>query len=140
LPPPRSAAPPSSPRISLGRAQQRAPWRTEDTAAARAKLAEAERQLDAGHTGSSVFFASRARRVASEVIAEAAEVERQANAFFIDAPRVKLRSGPSMQHRVVEVLTSATPVFPQQHEGEWLLVRTLDGPVGWIHASLVRRR
>jgi SH3-like domain-containing protein len=78
--------------------------------------------------------------VASEVIAEAAELERQANAFLIDAPRVNLRSGPSTQHRVVEVLTKATPVFPKQNEGEWLLVRTLDGPAGWIHASLVRRR
>ena len=126
-------------RIAVGRAQRRAPWRTDDIAEARLKLEEAERQLQAGHSGSAVFFASRAGRVASDLNAEAAEVERHGETLFVDAPRVNLRSGPSTDHRVVVVLGAATPVFPQRFEGEWLLVRTVTGPVGWVHSTLVRR-
>ncbi len=127
-------------RISLERAQWRAPWRTEDADRARLKLVDAEHQLDAGHIDSAALFAARAARVASDLDAEAAEVERNADADFVDAPRVNLRAGPSTAHRVVEVLIAATPVFSERLDGEWLLVRTVTGRVGWIHGTLVRRQ
>jgi hypothetical protein len=127
-------------RISLESAHRRAPWRTDDANRARSKLAAAERQLDAGHNGSAIFFAARAGRVASDLDAEAAEIERGADADFVDAPRVNLRAGPSTGHRVVEVLIATTPIFSGRLDGDWLLVRTLTGRVGWIHGSLVRRR
>jgi len=31
-------------------------------------------------------------------------------------------------------------VFPEGDTGEWVLVRTVSGKVGWIHASLLRGR
>ncbi|MBW2268864.1 MAG: SH3 domain-containing protein [Deltaproteobacteria bacterium] len=127
-------------RIAVERANRRAAWRANDTAQARSKLAEAERQLEAGLIGVAVFFASRAARLASDIDAEATEVERHANARFVDAPRVNLRAGPSTTYRVIDVLTAATPVFPERLEGEWMLVRAVNGPVGWVHTALVRQR
>lgn len=124
-------------RIAVDRAAQAAPWREQDIDEARAKLGEAERQLRTGHSGSALFFASRAARIAEELNAEAAQVSRLPGARFIDANRANLRSGPSTRDEVVSVLSQATPVFPERSEGSWLLVRTPTGPVGWVHDSVL---
>lgn len=127
-------------RIAVERAQRRAPWRVTDAEEARTKVTEAERQLQAGHSGSAVFFASRASRIAANLDAEANQVESNPTTRFVRSTRVNLRSGPSVDNRVVDVLTESMPVFPERREGEWLLVRTVNGPVGWIHTSLLRPR
>jgi hypothetical protein len=127
-------------RIAVERAGRRAPWRAADAEEARAKVAEAERQLEAGHTGSAVFFASRALRIAANLDAEASQVERHATTRFVRGSHVNLRSGPSTRHLVVDVLSESMPVFPERSDGQWVLVRTVNGPVGWIHTSLLRPR
>lgn len=127
-------------RISVARAAKRAPWRRAETTRAAEKLGEAERQLGAGHVASAVFFASRAARIAGGVNDEAHEVERHSETRFVLAKRVNLRSGPSTEHPVVEVLTPSTPVFPEGNQGNWALVRTVAGPIGWVHTSLLRER
>ena len=127
-------------RIQVGRAAQRAPWRDDAIAEARGKLDEAGRQLDAGHTGSAIFFVSRASRIASTLLAEADRVGRSAGRRFVKGDRVNLRAEPSAESEVLAVLAGQLPVFPESTFGEWSLVRTASGQVGWIHASLLRAR
>lgn len=127
-------------RIAVERAGRVAPWREGEAAEARRKLEDAEVQLQEGHPGSAVFFASRARRIADTLNDEARRVESAADARFIHARRVNLRAGPSTEARVLTVLPEATPVFPEHRQGAWLLVRTSAGHVGWVHGSLVRGR
>lgn len=127
-------------RIAIERAARLAPWRGDDIERARAKIAEAERQLRAGHSGSALFFASRADRIAEALSEEAEQVARVPAARFIGASRANLRSGPSKHERVLTVLPTSTPVFPERSEDGWLLVRTPSGPVGWVHDSVLAAR
>jgi hypothetical protein len=127
-------------RIAVERAARLAPWRADDLEQARLKLAEAERQLRAGHSGSALFFASRADRIAVALREEAEEVARFPGARFIGATRANLRSGPSTGNHIVSVLRKSTPVLPERSEGSWLLVRTPSGPVGWVHDSVLVAR
>jgi hypothetical protein len=127
-------------RIEVDRAGRNIVWRPERMREAHAKLDEAERQLQAGHAGSSVFFASRAQRIAQNLNDEALKLARDDSARFVKTERANLRTGPSTEHDVVETLEEATPVFAERQRGDWVLVRTLGGPVGWIHTSLLRPR
>jgi hypothetical protein len=125
-------------RIALERASEGVPWRTEEAAEARGKLDEAESQLHANHLGTAIFFASRARRIADTLNEEALRVAREDSTRYIRARRVNLRGGPSTDHAILDVLRISTPVFPERHEGHWMLVRTLAGQVGWIHGQLLQ--
>ena len=127
-------------RIAVQRATDTVHWRPEQLEEARDKLEEAERQLQARRSGGAVFFASRARRIADGLNEEARQVAGNRSTRFIGAKPANLRMGPSTQRRVVAVLPRETPVFPQREQGRWVLVRTLAGPVGWLHASLLRPR
>jgi hypothetical protein len=125
-------------RIELARAAKRAPWRAAEAEEARSKLDEADRELAAGHVGSALFFVSRASRIAKGLLAEADLVARTRGTRRVDGSRVNLRADASTESAVLAVLPSALPVFPELEEGEWVLVRTALGQVGWIHASLLR--
>jgi hypothetical protein len=127
-------------RIAVERASQGVAWRPAEVREARAKLEEAERQLEAGHSGSAVFFASRARRIAETLSEEADQIAQHASTRFVRARRVNLRAGPSTDTQVIGVLYEATPVFLERREGDWVLVRTAAGPVGWVHDSLLGPR
>jgi hypothetical protein len=127
-------------RISVERARASAPWRRAELDATIDKLDEAERQFQAGHAGSAVFFASRAKRVADALAEEAHRVTAAEDTHVITSPRVNLRSGPSTDAEVLAVLPAQTPVLPQRSEGGWVLVRTPDGAAGWVHASLLEPR
>jgi hypothetical protein len=124
-------------RIAVERAGQSIPWRPDEVREARAKLEEAERQLEAGHSGSAVFFASRARRIAETLSEEADQIAQHASTRFVRVQRVNLRAGPSIDTRVIGVLDKATPVFLERRDGDWVLVRTAAGPVGWVHDLLL---
>jgi hypothetical protein len=125
-------------RIAVERASREVPWRGKRVVEAQQKLEEAERQFQAGHTGSAVFFASRARRIAEALIDEAKRVANTPGTRFVNGRRVNLRAGPSKEDRVLLVLVGSTPVFPEREHGEWVLVLTPSGQVGWIHGSLLR--
>jgi hypothetical protein len=127
-------------RIAVERAARAARWRPEQVQEARAKLEEAELQLQEGRSGSAVFFASRARRIAETLNEEAEQVARHASTRFVNTKLVNLRSGPSTDHPVVDTLGEASPVFPERQKGEWVLVRTLAGSAGWVHGSLLTPR
>jgi hypothetical protein len=127
-------------RIEVDRARKRAPWRADVVAEARGKLDEAERELAAGHIGSAVFFVSRASRIAATLLAEAELASKTPTTRYVKGGRVNLRSEPTTESQVVAVLPVELPVFPELDAGEWVLVRTVSGKVGWVHASLLRGR
>jgi hypothetical protein len=127
-------------RIELTRAAKRAPWRAAEAEEARRKLDEADQELAAGHVGSALFFVSRSSRIAKGLLAEADRVARTQGTRRVDGSRVNLRAEASTESAVVAVLPVALPVFPELEEGEWVLVRTALGQVGWIHTSLLRAR
>lgn len=124
-------------RIRVERAARNAPWRVQEAAEARAKLAEAERQLAAQHIGSTIFFVSRARRIADSLDAEAERVRETRNVTFVRGNRVNLRQAPSQQSSVVSTLPARLPVFVEGAVGDWSLVRTATGQVGFVYTSLL---
>lgn len=125
--------------IALDRVERKVPWRADQVAEARSKLAEANRQLDLGHVGSAVFFASRAKRITESLLDESHQVEQWPDRRLIEGgDLVNLRAGPSLDYRVLDRLASGTPVFPERSDGDWRLVRTPTGQVGWVHRSLLR--
>jgi hypothetical protein len=125
-------------RIEVGRAAKRAPWRADAVAEAQDKLAEADRQLGAGHIGSAIFFVSRASRIAATLVGEADLVKKAPVTRYVKGSRVNLRSEPNTESPVLAVLPPELPVFPEGHDGEWVLVRTVSGNVGWVHATLLQ--
>jgi hypothetical protein len=124
-------------RIGLDRVHTRVPWRSERLDEAYAKLREAEHQLEVGHLGAAIFFASRAERITESLLLEAEQVSRWDGRRVIRASRVNLRAGPSQESKVVQVLSHDTPVYPERSLEMWQLVRTPDGRVGWVHGSLL---
>jgi hypothetical protein len=127
-------------RISVERAGESAAWRRSQLEEARAKLEEAERQIQAGHSSAAFYFASRARRIADTLNQEARRVAESPGAKLVDRPQVNLRAGPSDDEPILGVITAATPVFPEQRKRSWWLVRTPSGQLGWVHTSLLRDR
>jgi Bacterial SH3 domain len=127
-------------RINIDRAAERAPWRADAVEEARHELEEAERQLGAGHVGSAVFLVSRAGRIAQTLVAESALVAQAGTTRYVRGARVNLRAEPSIDAEVVAVLPRELPVFPEAESGDWLLVRTVTGKVGWVHAPLLGER
>ena len=124
-------------RIGLERVSPTVSWREDSVTDARSKIAEASRQLDAGHVGAAVFFASRAQRITDTLRAEAQLVSAWPVRRWSRGSRVHMRAGPSTRHQVVDVLIDRTPVYPERSMSGWTLVRTPDGRVGWVHDSLL---
>jgi hypothetical protein len=125
-------------RIQVERTAKGAPWRASLLGEAEERLEEAERLVEAENFGAAVFFASRAGRIARNAMEEARRAESEPGARTIDGRRVNLREGPSTDHAVLTVLLLGTPVFPEDEEEDWILVRTPDGFAGWVHRSLIR--
>lgn len=124
-------------RIEVEHAARRAPWRVAEAAEARAKLTEAERQLAAQHVDSTVFFVSRARRIAEALTSEADRVKSDPGTAFVRGSRVNLRSAPSRDAKIVTTLAARLPVFVEAREGDWALVRTTTGHVGFVFGRLL---
>lgn len=127
-------------RIQVDRAAKQVPWRSDLVAEARQKLEEADRQLGEGRVAAAIFFASRASRIAANVVAEGQRTERNSGTQYVRSAHANLRALPAPDAKVVSVLPSGLPVFPEETRGEWVLVRTVSGQVGWINSSLVRGR
>jgi hypothetical protein len=125
--------------IQVDRAARRAPWRIGTVAEARDKLAEAERQLADGHLGSAIFFVSRATRIAAALDAEADWVASAPGARRVTPRRANLRAEPSTESPVIDVLPGRLPVFVEATDGDWALVRTVSGQVGWLRGDLISR-
>jgi hypothetical protein len=122
-------------RIALERVSPSVPWRQDRVEEAHTKLAEASRQLQAGHVGSAVFFASRAQRITENLQAEVRQVAGWPQKRLILGDRAELRTAPSGEADVVVILVALTPVFPERSHSDWTLVRTPSGRIGWVLAS-----
>jgi hypothetical protein len=127
-------------RVLVGRAASAAPWGASQAGEARAKLEEADRHIRDGNLGSAIFFISRARRIAEALLEEARQRATAPKLLWVKGSRVKVRSGPSTAHTVLEVLNPRTRVTVEQRRREWVRVRTPRGGLGWIHASLLEAR
>lgn len=126
-------------RILVERSARAAPWRVVDTRDAASKLVDADHQVQQNNPGAALFFVYRARRIAELSLLEAELVSGQSDTYFVDGNRVNLRSGPTTNDRVLQVLTRQTPVFVERRNDQWALVRVISGSAGWIHESLLRR-
>jgi chromosome segregation ATPase len=124
-------------RIQVERATERAPWRGREIREAREKLREAERQLKQGSFTAAIFFASRAQRAASTLVMEAEATESMRGLLRVSVAWANLREGPSTATAVTEVLMAKTPVYNEKTDGDWHLVRTPWGKVGWMHGSVL---
>jgi hypothetical protein len=122
-------------RIDLERVSPSVPWRQDRVEEAHDKLAEASRQLQAGHVGSAVFFASRAQRITENLQAEVRQVAGWEQKSLVLGDDVELRTAPSGEADVVDTLVAQTPVFPERSRNDWTLVRTPSGRIGWVRAS-----
>ena len=127
-------------RIQVDRASKQVPWRNDWVAEARQKLDEASQQMAEGRVAAAVFFASRASRIAANVLAEGQRADHSPGTQYARSARANLRAEPSPDAKVLAVLPNGFPIFTEESRGEWLLVRTISGQVGWISASLVRGR
>lgn len=122
-------------RIALERVSPSVPWRQDRVEEAHTKLAEASRQLQAGHVGSAVFFSSRAQRITENLQAEVRQVAGWSHKSLVLGEGVDLRTAPFGEADVVDTLVAHTPVFPERSHSDWTLVRTPSGRIGWVRAS-----
>ena len=127
-------------RIRVGRAARSTPWRREAVREAKLKLEDASGQIRAGHFGSAIFFAGRARRISEALIEESEAFDSSEKTRYVRGEGVRLRIGPSREDTVVELLKRNTPVYRERSRGDWVLIRTASGLVGWVHTSLLVER
>jgi len=52
--------------------------------------------------------------------------------YVTDELSITMRTGPSLQHRVVRMLPSGTAFQVQEESGDYYRVRTTDGNEGWV--------
>ena len=126
--------------MNVSTAARSTPWRREAVREAKLKLEDASRQIRAGHFGSAIFFAGRARRISEALIEESEAFDSSEKTRYVRGEGVRLRIGPSTEDTVVELLKRNTPVYRERTRGEWVLIRTASGLVGWVHASLLVKR
>lgn len=124
-------------QMKLNKASDIAPWRSRKIEEAHDKLDIAQKQIDNEYFGAAMFFIYRANRIIEELNYEANMVQTTPQAMFINRPKVNLRAGPSTDTKVLTVLDNGTPVIRETRQGDWILVRTLTGFVGWVYHSLV---
>jgi SH3 domain-containing protein len=125
-------------RVALDRVSKSVPWQRQRVAEARAKLEEADRQLASDHLGAAVFFASRAQRITESLQTENDQVAKWDVRCVVRGDRVNLRSGPSPDAKVVGVLASEMPLYPERELPDWTLVRTPEGRIGWVNKALLK--
>ena len=126
-------------QIQLEKTKGVAPWHAEEIAQAQSKLKTAQSHIDAGRFGAALFFVYRVNSIVKNVNSEAEAIRTSPNLLFVSNGRANLRDGPSTDHKIITTLTEDTPLFLEEREKKWALVRTLSGTVGWIHVELVTR-
>jgi N-acetylmuramoyl-L-alanine amidase len=70
--------------------------------------------------------------------AEGIPSESTAGKVVVDVDVLRLRSGPSTDHEILDRLFLGTMLRVQGNQNEWLKVITPDGKNGWVHGAYVR--
>ncbi len=122
-------------RTQIEKAERDAPWRKAEAQDGRRKVEEADRHLRAKRFGASILFASRAKRIARGLAAEARSVRISKKAKQTGSRPVRLRARASSKSKLIATLQPRTPVFLEKVHGHWVLVRTLSSKVGWVPKS-----
>ena len=105
---------------------------------AKTKLEQADRHFGDSNFSAAVFFARRGEHILNSVKEEADRLSSADNAYVVGAELVNLRAAPSTNDEILSTLERDTPIFREESSGDWLLVRTAGGRVGWIRGDLVR--
>lgn len=124
-------------RIEIDRARLAAPWRARELLEASEKAEESDRHVQNSRHGAAIFFASRAQRMAEALVREGEQAESAPNTRWIVGQGVNMRTGPSTGYGVIGILGASTPVFEEKILGDWALVRTPSGQIGWVHRRLL---
>lgn len=124
-------------RSLLEVAAKDAPWRSEEAELARRKIDESDEQLGEQHFGAAILLASRAKRIATDIAAEAQAVRSGQDVYQVRVEHANLRAGPSEDAEVVEVLPYGAPAFLEKTDGAWAMLRTVGGDVGWMYRPLL---
>ncbi|RFA31439.1 hypothetical protein CAI21_02165 [Alkalilimnicola ehrlichii] len=61
----------------------------------------------------------------------------QQTRYVSDELQVDLRSGPTMQHRIVRFINAGTPLQVVESQGDWAFVRLSTGDEGWLQSRYV---
>lgn len=124
-------------RVQTQGATNEIPWKREQIEQARAKLDTAKAHIDARNFSAAMYFIYRAQRITEEVKKEAQLVRANRGTLFVKAKRLNMRLGPSKQYDVITVLIEGAPVFPQNADKDWRLVRTANGFLGWVYGPML---
>ncbi|MBA53268.1 MAG: hypothetical protein CMK89_02330 [Pseudomonadales bacterium] len=72
---------------------------------------------------------------ATLIIASLLAIPGYAKTIYIhDNLRVDMRTGPSVEYRIIDFLRSGTSMEVLKESGEWIMIRT-DGKEGWIQSQ-----
>jgi SH3 domain protein len=64
-----------------------------------------------------------------------------ARAYVTDSFEITLRTGPSIENKIIAMLSSAQPVEVSESQGDWSLVHSLDGnKEGWVYSRYIITR
>ncbi len=114
------------------------PKRQDLLAEAKAKLEQADHHFGESNFGVAVFFAQRGEHILNSVKDEVDRLSSAENAYVVRVETVNLRAAPSTNDAILLTLEHDTPIFREESSGEWLLVRTAAGRVGWVRGDLVQ--
>jgi SH3 domain protein len=62
------------------------------------------------------------------------------NLYVTDEFQITMRTGPSLQNRVIRMLNSGTPLEVLDESSDWFQIRTSDGGEGWVLKQYTMQR
>lgn len=63
----------------------------------------------------------------------------QPQCYVAEVQEITMRTGPSLENKVVQILKSGSPLDKVREEGDWVQVRTETGREGWVLKRYITR-
>ena len=102
-----------------------------DVQTAAAKIENSDQLLSERRYGASVYFSKRALNMLSDK-------HDERNIRIVSVKRANLRTGPGLEHQVLDRVALGTVLVELESASSWYKVRMVDGRAGWIHKSVTR--